>query len=203
MTTLYYILDPMCSWCYAFSPTFKKILNSLNKQINIVYVMGGLAPHCDDDMPEDMQHMLQDIWKKIETDVGTKFNFDFWTQCKPRRSTYLSCQACIAARAQNKEALMIKAIQKQYYQKASNPSDKDTLKKAAKKIGLNMKEFSKALTSEETIRLLEKDLEKRRALHVNSFPSLVLEHKDNLYSISIDFKNYESIINQIETYCKN
>lgn len=203
MKKLYYILDPMCSWCYAFAPTFGKLVNSLENNIKIVYVMGGLAPHSEELMPEDMQSMLQSVWKKIELDVGTQFNFNFWTKCKPRRSTYLACQACIAARKQNKEEQMIKAIQEQYYQKAANPSDKSTLEIAAKNIKLNMKKFSEDLESLETIKIFEEDLNLRRSLHVNGFPSLILENDEKYFPITIHFKNHEIILKQIEMYLKN
>ena len=26
--TLYYVHDPMCSWCYAFKPTFNELKNT-------------------------------------------------------------------------------------------------------------------------------------------------------------------------------
>ncbi len=58
MKTLFYVLDPMCSWCYAFAPTFEKLKKTLSKDIHLSYIMGGLAPHNDEDMPNDMQVIL-------------------------------------------------------------------------------------------------------------------------------------------------
>ena len=48
MSTLFYVVDPMCSWCYAFSPTWQKILENLPSDIKVVYVQGGLAPISND-----------------------------------------------------------------------------------------------------------------------------------------------------------
>lgn len=200
MKTLYYILDPMCSWCYAFAPTWKKLLNNLADDVHVKYVYGGLAPHCDEDMPQSMQDMLQGTWRSIEQRVGTKFNYDFWTKCKPRRSTYLACQACVAARIQNKEYDMIEAIQYAYYQNASNPSDRDTLELCATKINLDVKKFSSDLESQETISLFHADLDKRQKLGTNGFPSLVFQSNDNYYNISIDYTNHETILKQIISY---
>ena len=115
----------MCFWCYGFAPTWKIVLENLNDNIKVVYVHGGLAPNSDVDMSQEMQEKLQGIWKQIEEQLGSKFNHDFWTNCKPRRSTYLACQACIAARVQGKEYEMIQAIQELYYLKASNPSNRE------------------------------------------------------------------------------
>jgi len=200
MITLYYILDPMCSWCYAFSPIWKELFENLDKNIHIRYIYGGLAPHSDEPMPKEMQEILRNTWKNIQNRVGTQFNFDFWTTCKPRRSTYLACQACVVARRYGKEYEMIQAIQYEYYQNASNPSNKDTLIKAAKNIELDIEKFSVDLESKKIIDLLQDDLKIRRELGVNGFPSLLLQVNNTFHSIAIDFKDYKKILKHISSY---
>ena len=44
---LYYIHDPMCSWCWAFRPTLTKVLAELPAHIEVQYLVGGLAPDSD------------------------------------------------------------------------------------------------------------------------------------------------------------
>ncbi|MGB5868031.1 MAG: DsbA family protein [Arcobacteraceae bacterium] len=197
MGILYYILDPMCSWCYAFSKTWETLLEDLPSDVKVIYVYGGLAPHSSVDMPLEMQEMLQHTWKQIDKEVGTKFNYDFWTNCKPRRSTYLSCQAAISGRLQGKEYEMVKAIQEQYYLNASNPSNRDILEKAANNIGLDMEKFSKDLESEEVIALFDKDLNLRDKMKTYSFPSLVFKYKNNYFPIKIQYNNPQAIVEDI------
>jgi len=194
MSTLFYVVDPMCSWCYAFSPTWQKVLDNLPSNIKIVYVQGGLAPKSDSTMPIEMQEMLQGIWKQIHTSVGTEFNFDFWTKCTPRRSTYLSCQAAIAGRLQGKEYEMISAIQQQYYLNAKNPSDSDTLIDAANMINLDIEKFSKDLESENVLSALQNDFKIRDKIKIHSFPSLVLKYKNNYFPIKIEYNNPEKML---------
>ena len=46
--------------------------------------------------------MSKSNWKRIQEVIpGTKFNYDFWTLCEPKRSTYPSCRAVICAKNQN------------------------------------------------------------------------------------------------------
>ena len=204
MTTLYYVVDPMCSWCYAFAPTWKKLLLQLPNSLHIKYVMGGLAPHSDEPMPEAMQKMLQNTWKSIHEQVGTEFNFDFWTKCKPRRSTYLACQACISARKQNLEYEMIQNIQEFYYKKASNPSDKDTLINAALLIkNMDIEKFSNDLENADTVEQFNKDLLKSNSLQVRGFPSLFLKKDEDLYPIPIDYKSVSKNLLSIKEILKS
>ena len=197
MSTLFYVVDPMCSWCYAFSPTWQKILDNLPTDIKVVYVQGGLAPTNHNTMPNDMQSMLQSVWQQIHESVGTTFNFDFWTNCIPRRSTYLSCQAAIAGRLQGKEYEMITAIQQQYYLNATNPSDRDTLEAAAKMIDLDMDKFCEDLESDTVISKLYEDFKMRDKIKVNSFPSLTIKYKNNYFPIKIEYNNHEIMLNHI------
>ena len=127
----------MCSWCWGFSKTWSAIKSSLSDDISIQYVMGGLAPDSNEPMTDEMREYIQMNWRKIERSVpGTKFNYDFWTNCSPKRSTYPACRAVIAIRKQNPslEEKMINSIQHAYYIDAKNPSDDSTLIGLASKL---------------------------------------------------------------------
>ena len=201
--SLYHVHDPMCSWCYAFKPTLDELRKHLADNIKLVHVVGGLAKHSDEIMPQEMQEKIEAIWYEIEDVVGIKFNHDFWKDCLPRRSTYLACQATILARAQNKEDEMIEAIQEAYYQKALNPSDASTLMKLAKNIGMDEKKFEEDLKSQKIEEDLQNELNFRRSLNVRSFPSLILKYKKELYPINIKYNDYESMLNQINDMVEN
>ena len=200
--TLYYIHDPMCSWCWAFQPTWHKVLKELPSHINVNYLLGGLAPDNDLSMSLETQKYVQDNWIKIQEVVpGTEFNYDFWTLNEPRRSTYISCRAVIAAKKQHPdfEVLMTKGIQKAYYLNAQNPSNEDTLIKIAKDIGLNEKLFKEDLKSTEVNKNLLDQIQITKTMPISGFPSLVLVKNSNLERIKIDYLESNYIINQIIT----
>jgi len=200
--TLYYIHDPMCSWCWAFKPTWHNVLKELPSRIKIYYLLGGLAPDSDLPMSLETQKYVQDNWVKIQKNVpGTEFNYDFWTLNEPRRSTYLSCRAVIAAKKQHLdfEVLMTERIQKAYYLNALNPSNKDTLINIAQDIGLNEDLFKEDLKSSEVNDLLLDQIHTTRTMPISGFPSLVLVIENNLKRINIDYLNSNYIINQIIT----
>lgn len=201
--TLYHVHDPMCSWCYAFKPTLDELRKHLKDNIELVHVVGGLAKHSDEPMPKHQQETIENIWYQIEEEVGTKFNHEFWRKCKPRRSTYLSCQATMLARYENKEEEMIEAIQEAYYQRAMNPSDASTLIQLAHEIGLDKKKFEEDLKSQKIEEDLQDELNLRRSLYARVFPSLILKYKKELYPINIKYNDYKPMLNQINDLCEN
>ena len=192
----------MCSWCWAFKPTWHKVLKELPSHINVNYLLGGLAPDNDLPMTLEIQKYVQDNWIKIQKSVpGTEFNYDFWALNVPRRSTYPSCRAVISAKKQhpNFEVLMIKGIQKAYYLNAQNPSNEDTLIKIAQDIGLNNESFKTDLRSTEVNKLLLDQIKIIKTMPISGFPSLVLVKGGLLKRIKIDYLKSNYIINQIIT----
>ncbi|MDJ0958853.1 MAG: DsbA family protein [Arenicellales bacterium] len=189
---LYYAHDPMCSWCWAFRPAWDYVCQSLPGQINLVRLLGGLAPDSNEPMPEALQHMLQKIWRNIEARIpGTEFNFDFWSQCRPRRSTYPACRAVIAAVKQGQEhhETMTKAIQHAYYLQARNPSDESTLIALAEELQLDMALFKQDLNSTETHQELKRQIELCYQLGIPGFPSLVLRTGNIARRIPVEFND--------------
>ncbi len=128
--TLYYVHDPMCSWCYAFKSVLKKLRDNLQTtfqvkvsrsellpEIHFQTVIGGLAPDTKEVMPEDIQKKVQHAWRSIEQKCPEiRFNFDFWHKTTPIRSTYPACRALLAAKQQGLqfEQRMLEAIQTAY-----------------------------------------------------------------------------------------
>lgn len=178
MAVLYYIHDPMCSWCWGFAPVHEALIASLPADLPVKRLLGGLAPDSDVPMPEALQTRLQATWRHIQERIpGTEFNFDFWIRNTPRRSTYPACRAVIAARLQGEryDPRMTRAIQEAYYLQARNPSDATTLIELAAALGLDAQAFTHDLGSAQVERIFAAEREQSAALGAQGFPSLVLE----------------------------
>ena len=205
MPTLYYVHDPMCSWCWGFRPTWLALQSKLPSDIHIKYVLGGLAPDSDEIMPQSMQNDIRGYWKTVQARIpGTRFNFDFWDlpeESKPRRSTYPACRAVIAATLQDAdiEDEAILAIQQSYYLRARNPSDHQVLADVAEFLALDRARFEADLVSDSVNQKLLADIELGRRLGAQGFPSLILEVADESGNkqkrlIPIDYNNSDKML---------
>ena len=200
--TLYYVYDPMCSWCWGFEKVWSMVRQSLPNSVNIEYVLGGLAPDSNEPMSNEMREYIQMNWHKIQQKIpGTEFNYTFWDNCHPKRSTYPACRAIIAVKNQKPELekVMIRLIQQAYYLESKNPSEDDVLISLAKMLDIDITQFTDDLNAETTQQLLSKDITLMQTLNVNSFPSLVLKIGSTLKPISIDYNDADFILNQIIT----
>ena len=196
---LFYIHDPMCSWCWAFNPAWKEIQKQLPSNIQVSYLLGGLASDSNELMSSAMQQQISGYWKLIQQRVpNTEFNFDFWKLNQARRSTYPACRAVIAARYQHAEKAMILAIQEAYYLHAKNPSDDSILIELAKNIGLNASEFSAQLNHETTKQQLLNEIKYSQQLGAQGFPSLILQYNKSNHFIPIDYNHADAVLKSIQ-----
>jgi len=200
---LYYFHDPMCSWCWGYRPAWQALKASLPAGVRVENILGGLAADSDEPMPVELQAHIKGHWRHIESELGTAFNFDFWAENQPRRSTCQACRAVLSARRQGLEEAMIEAIQRGYYLRAMNPSNDEVLAQLAREIGLDEAEFCDDLMSEDVQQQLTEQIEFSRATNISGFPSLFLNCNDNgegehkVLPITIDYKDYRPTLDQI------
>ncbi len=200
MKKLLYIMDPMCSWCWAFSPTVAAIQHSF-PNLPVQFVMGGLAADSETPMPKEQQQTIRSIWQHIEVSTGTKFNYDFWTQCSPRRSTWRACRAVIVAEqlSPGSAAQMANAIQHAYYLNAQNPSDNETLIPLAESLGINASDFAALINAQSTQQKLQEHMAFARQLDVSGFPALRFVNGEKVIRLSDGYSKPDLIIRELHS----
>ena len=188
MQKLLYVGDPMCSWCWGFQATLE-LVHEMLKDIPVQY-----AKDSDEPMSADTVAYVQAQWRKVTALSGATFNWDFWEKCAPRRSTYPSCRAVIAASRQGKMREMFEAIQRAYYCDARNPADLPVLSQLAQEIGLDQATFDADIIANTVEADLQDGFNLRRFLNANSFPSLILMQDDSPVWLTKGYKEPDSVL---------
>jgi len=176
------------------------VLKKLLGKVEVDYLLGGLAPDSNQPMPIETREYVKGNWKRIQEMIpDTRFNYDFWTSCEPKRSTYPACRAVICAKQQHPdfENLMIYGIQKSYYLEAQNPSNDDVLINIAESLGLDIEKFKMDLKSSQINEILLDEIKLTRSMDINSMPSLALKINGTLKGIDIDYLDANYIVKQI------
>jgi putative protein-disulfide isomerase len=71
-----YIDDPMCSWCYGFSPIIQHLYKKYKDTVKMRLIVGGL--HAGDNCIQTSERIqfLRDHWKEIGDRSGQPFKID-------------------------------------------------------------------------------------------------------------------------------
>jgi len=166
----------------------------------VSYLLGGLAPDSSEPMPIETREYVKGNWKRIQKMIpDIRFNYNFWTSCEPKRSTFPACRAVICAKQQHPdfENLMIYGIQKSYYLEAQNPSNDNVLINIAESLGLDIDKFKIDLKSSQVNNILLNEIKLAKSMDMNSMPSLVLQINGTLKVIDIDYLDANYIVKQI------
>ncbi len=198
--TLYYCYDPMCSWCWGFKPVWDRLQQILLEcpDMEVVYVLGGLAPETDEPMGQGMRTQLQQTWRQVAARTGVRFNHEFWTRNVPRRSTWPACKAALVAREHGQEKAMYEAIQRLYYEQAGNPSDYETLCDLAEQLGLDRQTFRDRIHSPAIDAVLHEEIMLAEHLGAQGLPGLILEKDGNTQRIAHSYTDLDENRQRIE-----
>lgn len=92
---------------------------------------------------------------------------------------------------------MINAIQTAYYLRAMNPSETESLIQIASECGLDVEQFTADLASDNTEQTLMTEVSFARRAPIRGFPSLVLDVKKKQWSITLDYKDHQRSLSEI------
>ena len=114
-TTIIYIGDPMCSWCYGFAPEITKVKEQY-KQLDFKLILGGLRPGGTEKI-QGMDMFLRHHWKEVNKKSGQPFSYEILKQKDFVYDTEPACRAVVVARELKPgiELDFFRAIQTQNY----------------------------------------------------------------------------------------
>lgn len=98
-SAIQYISDPMCPWCFAFTPVFDRIKEEFENNFRYTYIAGGLRLRPDEPpMDEEFKDMLCGYWETVEMETGQKFDIDLVNNMNFAFNTEPACRAMVTFR---------------------------------------------------------------------------------------------------------
>ena len=73
---LWYLADPMCSWCWGFSPTIEVLRDAYRNRMKIALVLGGLRPGETTPMTPAAREDTLHHWHDVHTRTAQPFQFE-------------------------------------------------------------------------------------------------------------------------------
>ena len=150
MTHLVYVADPMCSWCWGFSPVIEALAERFAEQAPISLLMGGLRPYNTEPMADKDRAMFREHWEHVAERTGQPFDFAFFDRAEFTYDTEPASRAVVTAQALKPGSGldMLKAVQHAFYAENRDVTDEDVLAEIADEEGFPSEAFASALASE-------------------------------------------------------
>ena len=153
-----YHTDPACSASWAAEPRLRRLMVEFGAQVEITYVMGGLAREFTDPASLVMR------WLDDAAGSGMPVDPRIWANGAPR-SSYPSCIAFHAAGEQGSDAAerYLRELREGFMCRRRRLDTPEALEEEARRTGLDAQRFGIDLRSHGTLEAFGSDLEESRA----------------------------------------
>ena len=146
---LVYFADPMCSWCYGFSPAMSAIAERFGPDVPIRLVMGGLRAGNTVPMRDKDKEYIQSAWQNVAAASGQPFDFSLFDRQGWIYDTEPACRAVVTMRrmAPDHALAFMARIQQAFYAQGQDVTKDGVLAALAGEFGIEPLEFAAHFTS--------------------------------------------------------
>ena len=193
LSEVIFVGDPMCSWCYGFSPELKKLRREL-EGVPFSMIMGGLRDGDIFDEAKLKNHL--GYWQAVHEATGLPFDERAISQKNFNYTTEPACRAVVTVRSMehSKEYLTYEALQNAFYAQGKDITEAAIIAEVIASLGIDRAEFLERFHSEAMKRAAEADKQKARTYGVSSFPTLIIIDRQGHLSQIRGYKKYEELI---------
>jgi putative protein-disulfide isomerase len=183
---LWYFADPMCSWCWGFSPVIEAVRETYHPRVKIALVLGGLRPGETAPLTASRREEILHHWHQVHDRTGQPFRFE---DAMPEGFVYDTeppSRAVLAVGSIDADQIfpMFKAIQSAFYAEGRNVTQAETLVELAAGLGMERNTFLQKLDSDETRARTQAHFRHARQAGVRGFPTLILQQDQDLHLIT-------------------
>jgi putative protein-disulfide isomerase len=199
---LWYFADPMCSWCWGFSPVIETLREETRERMKIALVLGGLRPGETAPMTAAGREEILHHWHQVHERTGQSFRFE---NALPDGFVYDTEPAsrAVATVGSLDPALifaMFKAIQTAFYAEGRDVTQPRVLADLAAGLGVDKEVFLAAFDSDAAHAKTQAHFRQTRQAGVRGFPALILQQDSQLHSVSNGCLPLETVREAIDRY---
>lgn len=193
--TLWYFADPMCSWCWGFSPVITRIKDNFGDQLNISLNLGGLRPGTVEPMSTELRDEILHHWHEVHRLTQQLFQFDgampkgFIYDTEPPSRAVLSF-----AKLQPENTLAYFAsIQSAFYTQGLDVTKEAVLTQLASNFSIDPLAFQTLFTSDELRSETLEHFTRSRQAGVQGFPTLIWQNGKQIETLCRGYRPWEDI----------
>jgi putative protein-disulfide isomerase len=172
---LIYFADPMCSWCYGFSPVIADIRRAFGRGLPVRLVMGGLRPGTQQPMTDAAKAEIAGHWRHVNEASGLPFDPAVMAREGFVYDTDPAARAVVVARRQDPELALayLARAQAAFYAQNRDVTSPEVLADLAAELGLDRAAFLETWASEDAKQETWRDYAISQQAGVTGFPTLV------------------------------
>lgn len=200
-----YVGDPMCSWCWGFSPVIFKVYEQYADVAPFSFMVGGLHAYDTDPMDDRYKATIRHHWKSVEKRTGQPFTYKFFEREGFVLDTEPACRAAVTVRILNPAIAFPKyfeEIHRAFYFDDKDTTDMGTLADLAKGVGVDRQAFVDTFQTTATKGETANDFKNSRQMGVNGYPTVLLKDDHGYGLLTAGYRSFEHLEPVLQDWVK-
>jgi putative protein-disulfide isomerase len=190
---LLYFYDPLCGWCYGFSPVIKKLEKEFEEQICFEAISGGMVLGDRVKPLSEMKDYLKEAMPRLEEMTGVKFGkpyLDILEEGSLMLNSELPCVAMTVFKSMtNKSSIeFASAVQTTLYARGINLNEINNYKELVEGFDLPWEVFKSKLEDPVYKEKTYQEFQVGQQMGIGGFPSVVLSIGKQGYLIARGYR---------------
>ena len=201
---LIYVYDPLCGWCYGFSPVIEEFAKNHSDEMEIEVISGGMITGDRIGPIGEVAGYISQAYKDVERSTGVEFGEGFLEGTMKEGTTIFTsippskALAVFKAKYPEKALDYAAGLQKAIYYDGVAPSNIQHFAKLAEAHGYNSKDFLTEVNLPNATAMAQFDFERSSKMGISGFPTVVVEVNNKLYAIARGYSNLDQLEKQFE-----
>lgn len=199
---LLYFGDPMCSWCWGFSPVLDEVVKSLNDNVTVHTIVTGLRTDTSQAWDEELRSYIRHHWINVQDRTGQPFDFSRFEDSKFVYNTEPACRAVVSARQlmPHVDFDFFKALQVRFYAHGQGIYEPEHFDAIAQNLGFLPDTYHAMFEDPDTRNRTQLDFALTREFGVAGYPSVVLLDGGDVTFLTQGYQSFESLRPRLEEW---
>ena len=199
---LWYFADPMCSWCWGFTPAISAIKESYSDRLKIALMLGGLRPGTTEPVTPKFREETLHHWRDVHQMTGQPFAFEGAMPEGFVYDTEPASRAVIAVAGIDPEAIFpyFKSVQAAFYTQGRDVTKTETLAELAAQHNIDKPKFLERFESEDVKNKTRAHFRITREAGVRGFPTIVLQTESGQKLLTNGCRPLEELRPELEAW---
>jgi putative protein-disulfide isomerase len=183
---LWYFADPMCSWCWGFSPVIETLRDEYRDSLKIALVLGGLRPGETAPLTAAGREDILHHWHQVHARTGQPFRFENALPPGFVYDTEPASRAVVTLGGIDPALIfpLFRAIQNAFYAAGRDVTQPGVLADLAAGLDVDAAAFLQAFDSDAARARTQAHFQQARQAGVRGFPALILQQDTRLQTVS-------------------
>ena len=202
--TLIYVMDPLCGWCYGFSPVMQRVYDTYKEKAHFEVITGGMITGNEIGPIGVIAPFLKKATAQVTQHTGAEFSPKFLdtiltegTQILTSVEPSIAVQLCKTKKPDSIFSFLT-ALHKEIYINGLKTANINDYSRLFREMGFDESIFINDLKNKIFLTMAQQDFRKAQSLGVESYPALLIRSKGGVKVIARGYVHWNQLYFQLQ-----